>query len=148
MRRRHFSGKALVTGASGGVGAFALQLAALAGADVRGQIRRAEQRQFIEKLGDFPVVVTSSGAEFVSDGGYRLIVDGVKGPILASARALAPDGICVCYGVTDTPEIPIDIGQFMRIGLAQILGFHLYAKSDSLPSDNLRGCFLLSQQGV
>ena len=131
--------KALVTGASGGVGAFALQLAALAGADVRGQIRRAEQRQFIENIGDFSVVVTSSGAEFESDGGYRLIVDGVSGSILASAiPALAPDGICVCYGVTDTPEIPIDIGQFMRIGLAQILGFHLYAKSDSSPpSDNL-----------
>ena len=44
----------------------------------------------------------------------------------------------MCYGVTDTPEIPINIGYFMRIGLAQIMGFHLYAKSESSPpSDNL-----------
>ena len=41
--------------------------------------------------------------------------------------------MCVCYGVTDKPEIPIDIGNFMRIGLAQIMGFHLYAKSESSP---------------
>ncbi len=131
--------KALITGASGGVGAFALQLAALAGADVIGQIRRPEQRQFIQNLGDFPVVVTSTGSELKPDAAYRLIVDGVSGPILANAiPVLAPDGVCVCYGVTDTPEIPIDIGQFMRIGLARILGFHLYAKSESSPpSDNL-----------
>ena len=131
--------KALITGASGGVGAFAVQLAALAGADVRGQIRRPEQRQFVERLGDFRVVVTTTGAEFKSEAGYRLIVDGVSGTILTNAiPALAPDGVCVCYGVTDTPEIPVDIGEFMRIGLARLLGFHLYSKSEaSPPSDNL-----------
>ncbi|MFL2541803.1 MAG: alcohol dehydrogenase, partial [Candidatus Latescibacterota bacterium] len=80
-----------------------------------------------------------NGNEFSKYPGFRLIVDGISGPILAKAiPALAPRGVCVCYGVTDTPEIPIDIGNFMRIGLAKIMGFHLYAESEaSSPSENL-----------
>ncbi len=130
---------ALITGATGGVGMYAVQLAAIAGAKSYAQIRRAEQKPFIEGLGNFPVIVTSTGHEFSDYGGFRLVVDGVSGPVLTKAiPALAPQGICVCYGVTDTPEIPINIGYFMRIGLAQIMGFHLYAKSESSPpSDNL-----------
>ena len=73
----------------------------------------------------------------LSDGGYRLIIDGVSGPILANAiLALAPDGICVCYGVTDNQNScrHRDHAHWA----AQILGFHLYAKSESSPpSDNL-----------
>lgn len=130
---------ALITGATGGVGMFALQLAAIAGANSHAQIRRSEQKSFVKNLGDFPVIVTSNGNEFSDYTGFRLIVDGVSGPILAKAiPALAPQGICVCYGVTDTPEIPIDIGNFMRIGSARVMGFHLYAQSEaSPPSDNL-----------
>ena len=131
--------QALITGATGGVGMFAVQLAALAGATAFAQIRRAEQKGFIESLGEYPTIVTADGREFSEHEGFRLIIDGVSGAILANAiPALAPDGICVCYGVTDTPEIPVDIGQFMRIGLAQMIGFHLYAKSESSPpSENL-----------
>ena len=130
---------ALITGATGGVGMFAVQLGALAGATAFAQIRRAEQKPFIESLGEHPMIVTEDGREFSKQEGFRLIIDGVSGAILANAiPALAPDGICVCYGVTDTPEIPVDIGQFMRIGLAQMMGFHLYAKSTSSPpSENL-----------
>ena len=130
---------ALITGATGGVGMFAVQLAALSGATAFAQIRRAEQKPFIESLGEYPTIVTADGREFGESERFRLIIDGVSGAILANAiSALAPDGICVCYGVTDTPEIPVDIGQFMRIGLAQMMGFHLYAKSaSSPPSENL-----------
>jgi len=140
---------ALITGATGGVGAFAVQLAAIGGANVSAQIRQSEHRGFIERLGDFPVVVTATGREFELEASYRLIIDGVSGPILANAiSALAPDGVCVCYGVTDAPEIPVDIGQFMRIGLARILGFHLYAKSESSPpSDNLPRLLALVGEG-
>lgn len=131
--------EALITGATGGVGAFAVQLAAIGGANVLAQIRRPEQCAFIERLGDFPVIVTATGEELELKANYRLIIDGVSGPILANAiTGLAPDGVCVCYGVTDTPEVSVDIGKFMRIGSAQILGFHLYAKSESSPPrDNL-----------
>lgn len=141
--------QALITGATGGVGMFAVQLAALTGATAFAQIRRAEQKSFIESLGDFPTILTTDGREFNDHEGFRLIVDGISGAILANAiPALAPDGICVCYGVTDTPEVPVDIGQFMRIGLAQIMGFHLYAKSvSSPPSENLPRLLALVADG-
>lgn len=141
--------KALITGATGGVGMFAIQLAALAGAMPYAQIRRLDQKPFIEKLGKFPVIITVDGETLADHGQFRLIIDGVSGSILKKAiRGLGPDGICVCYGVTDTPEVPIDIGMFMRIGLAQIMGFHLYAKSEtSPPSENLPRLLTLIENG-
>lgn len=141
---------ALITGATGGVGMFAVQLASLAGATAHAQIRRLEQKPFIESLGDYPVIVTSDGKDFSGYNGFRLIVDGVSGPILSNAiSTLSPQGICVCYGVTETPEIPIDIGQFMRIGLAQMMGFHLYSKSEySPPSENLPRLLSLVSRGM
>ena len=141
--------KALITGTTGGVGMFAIQLAALAGALPYAQIRRLDQKPFIEKLGEFPIIVTVDGDALADHGQYRLIIDGVSGSILKKAiEALGPDGICVCYGVTDTPEVPIDIGMFMRIGLAQIMGFHLYAKSEtSPPSENLPRLLTLIENG-
>lgn len=131
--------RALITGATGGVGMFALQLAALAGTDATAQIRRDDQKSFIAKLGDHNVVVTATGEELRAEAGFRLIIDGVSGSILANAiAALSPEGICVCYGVTDTPEISVDISQLMRGGLPRIMGFHLYDKSESSPpSENL-----------
>ena len=141
--------KALITGASGGVGMFAIQLAALAGALPYAQIRHSNHKVFIKKLGDFESIVTVDGETLGKYGQYRLIIDGVSGSILKTAiGALGPDGICVCYGVTDTPEVPIDIGMFMRIGLAQIMGFHLYAKSEtSPPSENLPRLLALIANG-
>ena len=141
--------KALITGATGGVGMFALQLAALAGALPYAQIRRLDQKSFIRTLGEFPVIVTADGDALAEHGQFRLIIDGISGSILKKAiEGLGPDGMCVCYGVTDTPEVPIDIGMFMRIGLAQIMGFHLYAKSEtSPPSENLPRLLTLVENG-
>ena len=47
------SEKILITGATGGVGMFAIQLAALAGAFPYAQIRHLDHKVFIKKLGDF-----------------------------------------------------------------------------------------------
>ena len=142
--------KALVTGASGGVGAFALQLAALAGGcsrtdsarratAVHRKSRRFFGRGYVERCG--------GRIRWRLSFDYRRCQ---RVDFLANAiSALAPDGVCVCYGVTDTPEIPVDIGQFMRIGLAQILGFHLYArKAIQHPVTISRGYSLLSRRGV
>ena len=60
---------ALITGATGGVGMYAVQLAAIAGAKSYAQIRRTEQKPFIEGLGDFPVIVTSTG-RILDYGGF------------------------------------------------------------------------------
>ena len=131
--------RALITGASGGVGLFAVQLARLAGAEIVAQLRRADQIPFIEKRGPCTTIVTADGSGLEHSGGYRLVVDGVSGPILeAGIRALAPDGICVCYGVTAAPEISVAVRPLMFSGQARIMGFYLYSKAESdPPAENL-----------
>ncbi len=126
--------KALITGATGGVGLFAMQLAQLAGAEVFAQVRRQEQVAFLESLAPCTPLVSERGEGIEEVGPFRLVVDGVSGPTLAAAvKALAPNGMAALYGVTDVPEISLHVQHFMTRGLAQIMGFHLYNKSESHP---------------
>lgn len=131
--------KALITGATGGVGMFATQLALIGGAETVAQVRRADQVAFVKALGPCIPVVSDDGSGLGEAGDYRLVVDGVSGPILeAGIRALAPDGICVCYGVTAAPEINIEVRPFMFSGQAKVMGFYLYSQAEiTPPSDNL-----------
>jgi NADPH:quinone reductase len=131
--------KALITGATGGVGMFATQLALIGGADTVAQVRRADQVSFVESLGDCTPLVTDDGSGIGDPGTYRLVVDGVSGPILeAGIKALGPDGICVCYGITAAPEISIEVRPFMFSGQAKVMGFYLYSQAEiTPPSDNL-----------
>jgi len=88
--------RVLVTGASGGVGTFAIQLAKHAGAHVTALARRQEG---LRELGADEVVDSvPEGAE------YDTILDGVGGPILGAAiGAVAPFGTVVSYAST-VPE--------------------------------------------
>ena len=131
--------KALITGATGGVGMFATQLALIGGAETVAQVRRADQVGFVEALGDCTPVVSADGSGLGDPGTYRLVVDGVSGPILeAGIKALAPDGICVCYGITSAAEISIEVRPFMFSGQAKVMGFYLYSQAEvTPPSDNL-----------
>ena len=130
--------RALVTGATGGVGVFAVQLAAIAGAEVSAQVRRPDQAAFVEALGGAPLV-SADGSGLGEAGTWRLAVDGVSGPVLEGAiRGLAPDGICVCYGVTAAPAISVEVRPFMFSGQARVMGFYLYSRAETdPPSDNL-----------
>ena len=53
--------RVLVTGATGGVGMFAVQLARAAGGDVLAQVRHADQRMFVRRLGHEAVVASPDG---------------------------------------------------------------------------------------
>lgn len=141
--------KILVTGATGGVGLFAVQLAHLSGADVFAQVRRPEQVAFVQSLAPCTPVVSSKGEGVEDAGPFRLVVDGVSGGVLnAGIRALAPHGMAVCYGVTAEPEIGLEVQHFMTRGLAQITGFHLYAKSETHPPrDHLARLLRLMETG-
>jgi NADPH:quinone reductase len=85
--------RVLVTGASGGVGSFAVQLAKHAGAHVTALARRQEG---LRELGADEVVGSvPEGAE------YDIVLDGVGGPILGAAvGALASSGTAVSYAAT------------------------------------------------
>ena len=140
---------ALITGASGGVGIFATQLALIGGAETIAQVRSAEQIPFVEALGPCSPIVSSNGENLGEPGTYRLVVDGISGGILeAGIKALAPDGVCITYGVTAAPNINIEVRPLMFSGQAKLIGFYLYSKAESdPPCDNLPRLLKLVEEG-
>lgn len=99
--------RVLVTGASGGVGRFAVQLAAMGGAEVTAVAGSRERGEDLEELGASGVVVEGEDL----GGPYDLVMEGVGGPSLErSVAALAPDGLAVLYGAST--EEPARIGLF------------------------------------
>src|SRR5881394_2807662 len=112
--------RVLVTGASGGVGTFAVQLAKHAGAHVTALARRQEG---LRELGADEVV------DSVPDGAeYDTILDGVGGPVLGAAiGAVAPFGTVVSFAST-VPE-PVSYATrelFGRAPGSKIVGFLVF----------------------
>jgi NADPH2:quinone reductase len=103
--------RVLVTGASGGVGHFALQLAHLAGGRVVAQLRNQERVAAIRRASVDTVVV---GDDAGDDGPYHLVLDGVGGDLLARALGwLEWDGVAVAYGAAGgSTNVPLDLAQF------------------------------------
>ncbi len=77
---RLLGARVLVTGASGGVGLFACQLAKLMGAHVVAQVRNDASQDALARLGA-EVVIDATGEELRKHGPYRLIFDGIGGSI-------------------------------------------------------------------
>lgn len=126
--------KALITGASGGVGMFAVQLAKHAGAHVTAQVRSAEKAIFARALGADEVLVTDGGESFAGAGPFRFAMDSIGGPLLANAvKALDKDGICVTYGISGSPEVTLPVTDLFMHGRASLRGLHLYATSEIEP---------------
>lgn len=117
----------LVTGASGGVGSFAVPLARLAGAHVVGAVRQARHEQIVRELGAAEVVSGESLAPAKLFGPYSLILESVGGASLGTALTLlAPRGTCVLYGVSAGAETTFDAGEFFRTGGAQLYGLYVF----------------------
>ena len=74
--------KVLVDGATGGVGHLAVQLAAAAGAEVYGHVRRAEQAAMISEWCGDRVIVAADLRAAASSGPYHLILDSIGGSAL------------------------------------------------------------------
>jgi NADPH:quinone reductase len=88
--------RVLVTGASGGIGHFAVQLAHLAGGRVIAQMRNQERVAAIQQDSVDAIVVGNDAGDH---GPYHLIVDVVGGDVLARALGwLEPDGVAVACG--------------------------------------------------
>ena len=120
----------LITGASGGVGHFAVQLAALAGAQVTGVVGSPEHATGVSKLGATAVVTSIQNAE----GLFDLILESVGGASLAGAISkVAPSGTIVVFGNSSRQETPISFPNFAGHAMARILGFFVY-ESGTTPS--------------
>jgi len=105
--------RVLITGASGGVGRFACQLATIAGARVYAVSRRPElerrlREDRVELMGIFSTMAAAKSA-----GEYDLIVESVGGESLGIAiTALAENGICASCGNSSCEQTSFDARDF------------------------------------
>lgn len=117
----------LVTGASGGVGHFACQLARLSGAHVVGTVRQAAYEAAVREAGADEVVAGEDISPAAAFGPYHLVLESIGGQALAAALTmLARDGTCVIIGATAGGEATIDVRRFYNIGGASIYGFTIF----------------------
>ncbi|MGH2859702.1 MAG: zinc-binding dehydrogenase, partial [Solirubrobacteraceae bacterium] len=117
--------RVLVTGASGGVGRFAIQLAKLAGARVTAVARRTEG-------------LSGLGAEEVLDqlmptgDVFDLVLDAVGGPVLGAAlQRVAPGGLVVSFAATVPEPVSFPTRElFARAPGARLYGLYIFAELD------------------
>src|SRR5215470_15529725 len=109
--------RVLVTGATGGVGDFAVQLARLGGAHVSAAVRQ---------LGAHEVTV---GDDIPASPKYDLVIESVGGRTLGGAlAALERGGVCVTLGVSASSEVTFDARTFFAAGRTQLYGFYLFTE--------------------
>ncbi len=114
--------RVLVTGASGGVGDFAVQLATLSGGTVVGTTRHSQYAAMVREAGASQVVVGDPAAA-AGFGPYHLICDGVGGSTLSTVtHLLAPGGVCVTYAALIEPEIAVDLRALVQVPGASLTG--------------------------
>jgi NADPH:quinone reductase len=113
----------LVTGASGGVGQFAIQLGAIAGAKVTAVSSRDSQRELLLGLGASEVIkAIDDGA-----GPFDLILESAGGRSLAAAiERVARDGVVVTIGNSSEQETTFDARSLYAKGGARIYGLLIF----------------------
>lgn len=126
--------RVLVTGASGGVGGFAVQLAYRAGATVTGLTRHPEYVEMVREAGASEVVV-GDPEPARSSGPYHLICDGVGGEVLSAvASMLAPGGVCVTYAALTEPEITFNLRAVVQTPGACLTGLRVLGELKHEPA--------------
>ncbi len=120
----HLPGKrVLVTGAAGGVGRFAVEMAAGAGATVTAVVADEVRAIGLEEIGASGIVYDLDDLEQPFD----LILDAAGGPSLEAAiRLIAPGGDIVIYGNSSDTAAQVAFSDFRGHALARITAFFIY----------------------
>jgi NADPH:quinone reductase-like Zn-dependent oxidoreductase len=115
--------RVLITGASGGVGRFAIQLAHRAGAHVTGVIGSPERGEGLKELGADELIteLTPEGEHF------DLILESVGGASLAAALSrVGFKGTVVAFGASSPEPTTFDISGFYNRGGPTLYGLRVF----------------------
>ena len=124
--------KVLITGASGGVGVFAIQLAAMAGAVVTAAIRNTAHEGLVKRLGATHAAIGDIEAARAF-GPFNLVLESIGGQVLGTALSmLAPGATCVLFGASETSVTTFD-AKYYRVGGTSLYGLFLGYELQSAP---------------
>ena len=119
--------RVLITGAAGGVGRFAVELAADAGSIVTGVVGQAERGAGLKELGATTVITSIQDAE----GPFDLILESVGGASLAQAiKLVAPNGTIVVFGNSSGEQTQFGFPMAIGASGASIRGFFSYLSGE------------------
>src|SRR5262245_3286662 len=123
--------RVLITGASGGVGRMAVQLAARAGAHVIAAVGRPERGAGLRELGAAEIVVDLAGLAPVYG-----VIENVGGVLLAQAYALLePDGWLQSVGQASLEPSSIDFERARQRGGGRIEAFNVFSHGGAFGGD-------------
>ncbi len=119
----------LITGATGGVGDYAIQLAKLAGAKVVAHVRRDDQVEAVKQIGADAVLVGDAlkGEDAKPFGDYALMLDGVGGDTLGALLGLVEEGTkIVTFGTSAGNDVMFNAQTFYNKGMTTLYGMILF----------------------
>jgi NADPH2:quinone reductase len=115
--------RVLITGAAGGVGNLAVQLAARSGARVTAIVGSAERAKVLDGLGAAEIVTGIDEAQ----GRFELILEAAGGASLTAAIArVEAKGVVVIYGNSSGEPTPLNFRDFAEHQNARLQGFHYF----------------------
>lgn len=127
--------RVLITGASGGVGHQAVQLARDAGAHVVGLVRQERHAETARKAGAHAVVASDDAAAAADHGPYDVVLDSVGGATLGAVLGMLDErGVCVTFGASGGGEATFDVRRFFGTGGLSLYGFILFHEVESVPA--------------
>ena len=116
--------RVLVTGAAGGVGRFAVQMANHSGAEVTGVVASEARGAGLRDLGADHVSIGMPG-----EGEFDIILESAGGESLARALRLVKAGGCVVsFGCSSGEPTTIDVPSFYRTHGARLCAFIIFAE--------------------
>jgi NADPH:quinone reductase-like Zn-dependent oxidoreductase len=120
--------RVLITGAAGGVGTLAVQLAAQSGARVTAVVGRAERAAGLKELG---ALETVEGIE-KAQGRFGLILESGGGESLAQAiKLVEPKGTVVVYGNSSDKPTTLSFGDFRGAPNSRVQSFsYFYSEAE------------------
>ncbi|HEY4043162.1 MAG TPA: zinc-binding dehydrogenase, partial [Rhodopila sp.] len=115
--------RVLITGAAGGVGTLAVQIAARSGAYVTAVVGRPQRASGLKELGATEVIQGIDKAQ----GRFALILESGGGASLAqSIQLIEPKGTVVVYGNSSTEPTTISFADFRGAANARLQSFSYF----------------------